>query len=59
MVLHVSSRRASKKSKLCAITTTADNLFHGVITSTVKKPARAAQAILLLKLLLDEVDYVN
>ncbi len=44
MVLHASSRRDLKESKLGVITTTADNLFHGVITATVKKPARAAFA---------------
>ncbi len=41
-VLHASSRRALKESKRCAITTSIDNVFHGVTTATVKKPARAA-----------------
>ncbi len=42
MVLHASSRRALKESKLGAIETSGGNLFNGVITVTVKKPARAA-----------------
>ncbi len=42
MVRHASPKWALKKSKLGAITTSDDNLFHGMIAATVKKPTRTA-----------------
>ncbi len=36
------SKTALKESKIGAITATGGNLYHGVITATVKKPARVA-----------------